>query len=94
MDFTLIQGGNAAHRLFHTQILPILASVPTVPLSKEMRTAIDDICKQFGGRGAPIISLSEGKKPVIPSQLRQIERGSEPKVVEAPQQQQRRLYGR
>ena len=90
-----MQGGTAAHRLFHTRILPILASVPTVPLSKEMRTAIDDMCKQFGGRGAPIITLPEGKKPTVPNELRQIEQGSEP-VVEAPQQQQqqRRLYGR
>jgi len=91
---TRIQGGSAAHRLFHTQILPIIASAPTVPLSKEMRTTIDDMCKQFGGRGAPIIPLPVGKKFVIPNQLHQIEQVSEPEVVETPQQQQRRLYGR
>ena len=38
--------------------------------------------------------LSEGNKPAVPNQLRQSEQGSEPEVVEAPQQQQRRLYGR
>lgn len=60
-----------------------------------MRTAIDDMCKQFGGRGAPIIPLPEGKKPAIPNEPRQIEQGRESEVIEAlQQQQQRRLYGR
>jgi len=87
-------GGSAAHRLFHTQILPILASAPIVPLSKEMRAAINDMCKQFGGRGAPILPLLDGKRSTTPNQLLQSEQTPEPDVVTASQQQQRRLYGR
>ena len=60
-----------------------------------MRAAIGDMCKQFGGRGAPIVPLPERKKPATPNELRQFEQGPEPEVTEAPQQQQqRRLYGR
>lgn len=90
----LIQGGSAAHRLFHTRILPILASAQTLPLSKEMRTAIDDMCEQFGGRRAPIIPPTEERKPTTPNQLHQIEQRPDPEVVEGPRRQQRRLYGR
>jgi len=53
------KGGLAAHRLFHTRLLPHLSAASALPISDSLRQAVADAATAYGGANAPLIRSPE-----------------------------------